>query len=96
MSDKQEIKESLSESLQQVISLLEKHKLVESLVHKQDMPKHDLVESLVHKQNLSELQKKLDVLHPADMAYILDALPLDDRLNVWELVKAARDGELLL
>lgn len=96
MSDKQEIKESLSESLQQVISLLEKHKLVESLVHKQDMPKHDLVESLVHKQNLSELQKKLDVLHPADVAYILEALPLDDRLKVWDLVKAERDGEILL
>lgn len=96
MSDIQEIKESLSESLQQVISLLEKHKLVESLVHKQDMPKHDLVESLVHKQNLSELQKRLDVLHPADVAYILEALPLDDRLKVWDLVKAERDGEILL
>lgn len=96
MSDKQEIKESLSESLQQVIAILEKHKLVESLVHKQDMPKHDLVESLVHKQNLSELQKKLDVLHPADVAYILEALPLDDRLKVWDLVKAERDGEILL
>lgn len=96
MSDLQEIKESLSESLQQVISLLEKHKLVESLVHKQDMPKHDLVESLVQKQNLSELQKRLDVLHPADVAYILEALPLDDRLKVWDLVKAERDGEILL
>ncbi|OYY49176.1 MAG: magnesium transporter [Methylophilaceae bacterium 17-44-8] len=96
MSDIQELKESLSESLQQVISLLEKHKLVEGLVHKQDMPKHDLVESLVHKQNLSELQKRLDVLHPADVAYILEALPLDDRLKVWDLVKAERDGEILL
>ena len=96
MSDIQEVKESLSESLQQVISLLEKHKLVESLVHKQDMPKHDLVESLVHKQNLNELQKRLDVLHPADVAYILEALPLDDRLKVWDLVKAERDGEILL
>jgi magnesium transporter len=96
MSDVQEIKESLSESLQQVISILEKHKLVEGLVHKQDMPKHDLVESLVHKQNLHELQKKLEDLHPADVAYILEALPLDDRLKVWDLVKAERDGEILL
>ena len=45
MADIQEPKESLSENLQQVISLLEKHKLVEELVHKQDMPKHELVES---------------------------------------------------
>ncbi len=96
MADTQESKESLQESLQQVINLLTKHKLVEELVHKQDMPKHALVESLVHKQNLVELQKRLDALHPADVAYILEALPLEQRLDVWELVKAERDGEILL
>ncbi|HSH87972.1 MAG TPA: magnesium transporter [Methylophilus sp.] len=91
-----ESKESLGETLQQVINLLGKHKLVEHVVHKQDMPKHDLVESLVHKQNLNILQHKLDQLHPADVAYILESLPLDDRLMVWDLVKAERDGEILL
>jgi len=100
MTNKNEIKEtskeSLGESLKQVIALLDKHKLLESLVHKQDMPKHDLVEQLVHKQNVSELQQKLDTLHPADVAYILEALPLDERLKVWELVKAERDGDILL
>ena len=98
---KESLKESLGESLQQVISLLEKHKLVENLVHKQavakhDQPKQDLVELLVHKQNLRELQKKLETLHTADIAYILEALPLVDRLDVWELVKADRDGDILL
>jgi magnesium transporter len=63
MSESQESKDSLSESLQQVITLLDKHKLVEDLVHRQSMHNHDLVESLVHKQNLQELQKKLDQLH---------------------------------
>jgi len=96
MADIQDSKDSLSESLQQVIALLDKHRLVENLVHNQDMPNHDLVESLVHKQNLQELQKKLDALHPADVAYILEALPLEQRLDVWELVKAERDGEILL
>lgn len=88
--------ESVQETLQQVITLLNKHKLVENLVHKQDMPKHDLIETLVHKQNLTELQTKLDSLHPADVAYILESLPLDQRLIVWELVKAERDGDILL
>lgn len=96
MAETQEPKESLQESLQQIVTLLEKHRLVEELVHKQDMPRHELVESLVHKQNLAELQKKLDVLHPADVAHILEALPLEQRLDVWELVKAERDGEILL
>ncbi len=96
MADIQESKDSLSESLQQVISLLNKHRLVESIVHNQSMPNHELVESLVHKQNLTVLQNKLDQLHPADIAYILEALPLEQRLDVWDLIKAERDGEVLL
>ncbi len=77
-------------------ALLHKHQIVEALVHQQDMPRHALVESLVHKQNLAELQNKLDKLHPADVAYMLEALPLDERLIIWDLVKAERDGEILL
>jgi magnesium transporter len=86
----------VQQALDQVKALLQKHRIVESMVHKQDMPRHELVESLVHKQNLAELQKKLDKLHPADVAYILEALPLEERLMVWDLVKAERDGEILL
>ncbi len=88
--------QSVQEALEQVRALLQKHRIVENMVHKQDMPRHDLVESLVHKQNLVELQNKLDKLHPADVAYILEALPLEDRLVIWDLVKAERDGEILL
>ncbi len=85
MSDLQETKdspkESLTENLQQVISLLEKSKLRDEFAHAQD---------------IFELQQKLDDLHPADVAHILEALPLADRLNLWELVKADRDGDILL
>ena len=88
--------EGVQQHLKQVLELLAKHRLVEQLVHRQDMPRHELVETLVHKQNLNELQKKLDSLHPADVAYILEALPLDERLIIWNLVKAERDGEILL
>ena len=98
MAEYQENKESLQESLQQIVELLERHELVESLVHQQekDAPRQELVESLVHRQNIALLQKKLESLHPADVAYILEALPLEKRLYVWDLVKAERDGEILL
>jgi magnesium transporter len=43
-----------------------------------------------------ELRAQLDRLHPADIAAILEALPLEERLAVWALVKADRDGEILL
>jgi magnesium transporter len=45
---------------------------------------------------LAELRRMLERLHPADIAYILEALPLAERLKVWDLVKADRDGEILL
>lgn len=88
--------DDVQQHLRDVQALLSRHKLVESLVHRQDMPRHDLVENLVHKQHLAELQKKLDSLHSADIAYILEALPLEERRFVWDLVKAERDGEILL
>ncbi|MBB3226902.1 magnesium transporter [Luteibacter sp. Sphag1AF] len=42
------------------------------------------------------LQAMLDELHPADMADVLESLPLEDRIAVWQLVKTERDGEILL
>ena len=94
--DESKPQESVQEALQQIVELLEKQQLVEELVHRQEGPRQDPVESLVHKQHLVELQRRLDALHPADIAYILEALPRSQRLRLWDLVKADRDGEILL
>lgn len=88
--------ESLQDRLAQVVELLHRHKVVEDLTHRQEGQHHGRVENLVHRQNLAELQRKLDELHSADVAHILEALPLDDRLTVWQLVKVERDGDILL
>ncbi|GIL05432.1 magnesium transporter [Betaproteobacteria bacterium PRO7] len=91
--------EEAQRALVRVQALLEKQRRVESLVHREATPaeeKKALVESLVHRQHLTELKTILDRLHPADIAYILEALPRDDRLVVWDSVKAERDGEILL
>jgi len=42
------------------------------------------------------LRARLDALHPADIAYMLEALPPEERLALWDLVKADRDGEILV
>ena len=79
--------------------LLAKQRLVEELVHREGNPdaaRQALVESVVHRQNLAELQRRLDGLHPADVAFILEGLPLVDRLVVWGLVRSDRDGDILL
>jgi magnesium transporter len=51
---------------------------------------------LARKPDPAALRANLDQLHPADVAYILEALPLQERLLVWDLVKAEREGEILL
>jgi magnesium transporter len=84
------------ESLEKVTSLLQKHKLVESLVHRQNMPRHDLVESLVHKQNLAELQRLLEQMENPRIARILEALSTEDREIIWQLIRDGRKEEILL
>ena len=96
MAEPDQDRPSVQDSLQQIVGLLRRHQLVKSLVQRQAMPRHELVETIVQRQNLAELQQKLDQLHPADVAYVLEALPLEDRLAVWDLVKADRDGDILL
>lgn len=43
-----------------------------------------------------ELKNVLNELHSADVAHVLEGLNLDERLLVWSLVDADRDGEILL
>ena len=98
-SQEHHITDNVQSHLKQVESLLHKHALLEAVAHRQAMPRedrHTLVDTLVHKQHLAELRHKLDSLHPADIAYILEALPIEQRLLVWDLVKAERDGEILI
>ncbi|TCT22291.1 magnesium transporter [Thiobaca trueperi] len=88
--------DALHRHLRDVKELLSRQQLVEDLVHRQRMPHQKLVESITHKQNLARLRRKLDQLHPADIAHILEALPLTERRYVWDLVRAEKDGDILL
>ncbi len=102
--DSPEVGERAQDALAEIAALLRRHRLVEGLVHEQlehppvgdAAPGGELGESLVTRQNKAQLQRRLDRLHPADIAFILEAMPLDERLYIWDLVKADRDGEILL
>lgn len=89
-------KATLHANLVEIVALLDKHKMLEQIAQNEGVGNADLAKNVVHKQNRFALAKKLDELHSADIAYILEALPLDDRLEVWDLVKSERDGEILL
>ena len=91
--------ENVQEHLQQVQHLLDKHALIETVARHQEMPRaerHELIDKLLHKQHLVELSEKLAGMHSADIAYILEALPIEQRLLVWDLAKADRDGDILI
>jgi magnesium transporter len=93
--------ERVQDALSQIVALLRRNRLVEGLVTEQSEnatgeERAALMHSTVTHQNRQILQRRLEALHPADIAYILDALPLDERLYIWDLVKADRDGEILL
>jgi magnesium transporter len=96
-----EARTSVSDALAEITGLLRKHRLVEGLVkshHGLASTEADatLIESAVYKNSNAALQEKLDRLHPADIAYVLEALPLDERLYIWDRVRASRDGDILL
>jgi len=44
----------------------------------------------------SAVRTRLADMHPADVAYVLEGLPLEDRLLVWGQVGSDREGEILL
>lgn len=77
--------EDLHAQLSMVQTLLTRQQVLEELVQN-DTPK----------PYFQELQNLLASMHSADIAFILEALPLQERLLVWDLVKSERDGEILL
>ena len=90
--------ENVQEHLQQVQSLLDKHVQIETLVRGRDALNQDAQISMeaLSQERPTELQNKLGELHSSDIAFILEALPIEQRLLVWDLVKADRDGEILI
>jgi len=91
LSPKKEL-EDLKADLREVQEILGRYRPVE----RPEMQEREAGQSLVDEQNAAELSAKLDSMHPADIAYVLESLPREERLAVWNLVKAGRNGEILL
>jgi len=96
MKKNTEKKEFLTDVLKQIDTLLGKQNTPEIMADVKDSAQHKLINNLAHKENLKSLQNLLNNLHPSDVADILEALPLDRRLTIWELVKSENDGDILV
>jgi magnesium transporter len=86
----------LQHSLSEITRLLERHRVLDTFTHKLEGPRRDLLEQLQHRQNIVELRRRLRLMHAADIAYVLEALPLDDRRIVWDQVEPDVAGHVLV
>ncbi|MCC7410141.1 MAG: magnesium transporter [Gammaproteobacteria bacterium] len=87
---------SLQAQLDEMVELLDKQALEREISLRQTGARQDLVEALVSRQQLAEVQRRLDRLHPADVAYVLERLPPERRRQIWTLVRPERRGAILI
>jgi magnesium transporter len=86
----------LEDVVAEVHRLLRKHRPLEDVARRQQTPRNALLEEMQHRQNLVELQRRVRILHPADIAKLLESLPLEDRLIVWAELTARLAGPALV
>lgn len=82
--------------LDEVMRLLERQRVLTSLASRGSSPRQGLVEQLQHRQNLVELQRHLRTLHPADIAAILESLPIEERRLVFRQLGPEDAGRALV
>ncbi len=85
-------------ALKKLQGILKRQEVVETLAHRQyeDNDKSNLLEGIVHRQHENEIKTLVNDLHPSDIAFILESLPVDERQAVWQLVSPEFDADVLL
>ncbi len=89
-------RQSVEDLRDEVLRLLDRHRVLTSLASRQQTPRHDLLEQMQRRQNLVELQRRLRQQHPADIAVILDSLPGEDRMLVFRQLEPEQAGAALV
>ena len=85
-------------ALQELQSILKRQEVVEALAHRQyqEDERSNLLEGMLHRQHENEIKSIINDLHPSDIAFILESLPVHERQAVWQLVSAKHDADVLL
>src|SRR5690554_6699237 len=80
-------------ALQQLQSILKRPDVADALEQLED---DEIDDTELPRQFTSEIQATVNALHPADIAFILESLPENERQAVWQLVDAQHDADVLL
>jgi len=87
--------QQLAEIRSRILNLLLSNKdLVDTLLG--DPRQESASESETHRQQIDEIKKTLPLLHAADIADLLEALPEDERQALWLLIGNDRRGKVLV
>ncbi len=82
-------------SFQDLTAMLNKQKLVDGMVHSQNMHKQAVVATLLQKQHNAELLKFIDKQSAAELSNHLEELPLDDAQRIWKMIPPERENDVL-
>lgn len=87
--------QQLAEIRSRILNLLLNDKDLVDTLH--ERPLHEsAAEAEAHREQVAEIQRTLPLLHAADIADLLEALPEDERLALWRLIGNDRRGRVLV
>ena len=84
------------EALEHIRTVLKTQAVERDLADRSAGPRHQLQGDLLLRQQRGTLWREINQLHPADIAFVLENLPFDDRRDVWQQVDASHNGAVLL
>src|ERR1700754_5076793 len=89
--------EALEATANEIAMLLGKQQIVQDLSRRQSPgTKQEVLDTLLNRQHDAELRIKLRKLHPADIAYVLESLPPEQRDRLWSLIDSRERGAIIL
>lgn len=90
--------EDAQQALHRVQNVLKRQEVVEALTQRQNTgnERANLLSNLTHRRHENEIRAIINDLHPADIAFILESLPEQERQAVWQQVSDIHDADILL
>lgn len=87
--------QQLAEIRSRILNLLLNDNDLVDMLHERPL-RESPAEAAAHRKQVDEIKRTLPLLHAADIADLLEALPEDERLALWRLIGNDRRGQVLV
>ena len=82
-------------SIEKLIDMMNKQKLIDGMIHNQKMNRQEFVESLIQKQHDAELHNFISTKTSSELGSYLDGLSLENAKILWEKIPTERENDVL-